>query len=113
MGIKLHMGEHGNSLNLRPQYVRTIVEEIQRLGGKPMVMDCNTLGVGDNPGRANESDHLRTAARHGFTEETMGCPVVIGDGEYGLDDVKVEIPHGVIAGVVLEAEGQGQGDGDR
>ena len=96
VGIKLHLGEYGNSLNLRPQYIRTIVEEIQRLGGKPQVMDDNTLPFGDMCSRANESDHLRTAARHGFTEETMGCPVVIGDGEYGFDDVKVEVPNGVI-----------------
>lgn len=45
--------------------------------------------------RAVESVHRQTAARHGFVEETMGCPIWIGDGEYGFDDVSVGIPHGV------------------
>ncbi len=95
VGVKIHMGEYGNSHNLRPHWVRTIVEEIQKLGGKPAIVDCNTISFGDSSSRAITADHLKTAARHGFTEETMGCPIWICDGEYGFDDVKVEIPHGV------------------
>jgi len=34
VGIKIHMGEYGNSLNLRPQWVGAIVEEVKKLGGK-------------------------------------------------------------------------------
>jgi len=96
VGVKIHMGEYGNALNLRPHWVRTIVEEIQKLGGKPAIVDCNTIAFTEYTSRAITADHLRTAARHGFTEETMGCPIWICDGEYGFDDVKVDIPHGVI-----------------
>lgn len=95
VGVKIHMGEHGNTMNLRPQFVRTIVEEIERIGGKPVIVDCNTMAFSDFSSRFSRADHLRTAARHGFTEETMGCPIWICDGELGFDDVKVEIPHGV------------------
>ncbi len=95
VGVKIHMGEYGNALNLRPHWVRSIVEEIQRLGAKPVIVDCNTISFGDYTARGVSTDHLRTAARHGFTEETMGCPIWICDGEYGFDDVKVEVPHGV------------------
>jgi uncharacterized Fe-S center protein len=94
VGIKVHFGEHGCSLSLRPQYVRSIVEEIRRLGGKPAVVDCTTICFNEYSSRATKEDMLKTAARHGFTEETLTCPIWVCDGEYGLDDVKVEVPHG-------------------
>ena len=95
VAIKTHMGEYGNSLNLRPQWISVITDEVKRLGGFPTVLDCNTVPTGNYSGRANEAEHLRVASSHGFNEETLGCPVIIADGEYGLDDVKVEVPHGV------------------
>ncbi|ETA81849.1 hypothetical protein T472_0204215 [Youngiibacter fragilis 232.1] len=95
VGIKIHMGEYGNSLNLRPQWVGAIVEEVKRLGGNPVIVDCNTITFGDFTSRAIKSDHLRAIARHGFTEEALGCPIWICDGDYGFDDVQVEIPRGV------------------
>jgi len=96
VGIKCHMGEYGNSLNLRPQWIKSIVEEIQRLGGNPVVIDGSLgLPMNEYAGRATEADHLRCVSRHGFNEETLGCPVWIADGEFGMDDVKVPVPHGV------------------
>jgi len=94
VGIKMHFGEYGCSLSLRPQYVRSIVEEVQKLGGKPVIVDCTTICFNEYTSRATAVDMLNTAARHGITEETMGCPIWVCDGEYGFDDVKVEIPHG-------------------
>lgn len=96
VGIKLHMGEHGNVFNLRPQWISAIVDEIKRLGGKPVVVDCNTIIFSDYSSRAKTKDHLKNVARHGFTEEVLGCPIWICDGEYGFDDVKVEVPNGVM-----------------
>ncbi len=95
VGIKTHMGEYGNALNLRPHWVKAIVEEVQRLGGRPVVFDCNTAIFSEYSARAYAEDHLKCVSRHGFNEETLGCPVWICDGEYGEDDVKVEIPNGV------------------
>ncbi len=95
VGIKLHMGEYGNSLNLRPQWIGSIVEEVKRLGGKPVVIDCNTIVFSDYGSRVVTKDHLRSVSRHGFNEETLGCPIWICDGEYGFDDVEVKVPHGV------------------
>jgi uncharacterized protein len=95
VGIKVHLGEYGNSLNLRPQWVSAIVDEVKRLGGKPVIIECNTMLFGDYGSRVITSDHLRTARRHGFTEETIGCPIWICDGDYGFDDVQVDIPNGV------------------
>ena len=96
VAIKMHMGEYGNSLNLRPQWISVIVDEVKRLGGIPTVVDCNTVPTGNYSGRANAEDHLRVASSHGFNEATIGCPIVIADGEYGFDEVEVEVPHGVL-----------------
>ena len=95
VGIKIHFGEHGCSLSLRPQYVRSIADEIKRLGGKPVVVDCTTIVFTEYSSRATASDMLRTGARHGLTEEALECPIWICDGEYGFDDVKVDVPNGV------------------
>jgi uncharacterized Fe-S center protein len=95
VGIKIHMGEYGNSLNLRPQWVGAIVEEVKRLGGKPVIVDCNTIVFSDYSSRTFTDDHLRSVSRHGFNEETLGCPIWICDGENGFDDVQVEVPNGV------------------
>ena len=95
VGIKVHFGEYGNSLNLRPHWVTAIVDEIKRLGGKPVVVENNTSNVGDYSSRTTKKDHLETARRHGFTEETLGCPIWIADGDYGFDDEKVDIPNGI------------------
>ncbi|MDY7039685.1 MAG: DUF362 domain-containing protein [Chloroflexota bacterium] len=94
VGIKIHFGEYGNSMSLRPQYVRSIVEEIQKLGGKPVVVDCTTICFNEYSSRATAKDMLWTAARHGLTEETLTCPVWVCDGDYGFDDVKVDVPQG-------------------
>lgn len=94
VGIKIHFGEYGNTANLRPQLVRAIADEVKRKGGKPAVMDCTVLHT-EHGSRSTATDTLRCAARHGFTEETMDCPIWVPDGEYGFDDVRVEIPHGV------------------
>lgn len=95
VGIKVHLGEWGNSLNLRPHWVSAIADEVKRLGGEPAIVETNTAVFFTDIGRSLKEDHLKTAAAHGFTEETMGCPIVICDGEYGDEDVKVECPKGV------------------
>lgn len=95
VGIKIHTGEWGNALNLRPHWVSAIAEEVKRLGGQPAIVETNTATFGEKIGRMCKEDHLKTASVHGFNEETMGCPVIIADGDFGMDDVKVEVPHGV------------------
>lgn len=95
VGIKVHMGEWGSALNLRPHWVNAVADEVKRLGGLPYVVDTNVATFVADGSRATREDHLKTAAAHGFTEETMGCPIVIADGEYGMEDVKVEVKNGV------------------
>ena len=36
------------------------------------------------------------AIRHGYTDATFGCPVIVADGFSGEDDYRVELPEGLI-----------------
>jgi uncharacterized protein len=80
VGIKLHWGEKGNKNYLSPIYAREIVRWLQAEGIKPFVVDTTVLYSG---GRRDGCESLSTAAKHGFTEGYLGCPVKIGDGLNG------------------------------
>ncbi len=88
VAIKLSFGEPGNFTYLRPQYVRVIVDEVKRLGGRPFLTDANTLYAG---ARQNSRDHLITAMENGFGYDVTGAPAVIADGLLGHDYRTVSI----------------------
>ena len=91
VAIKMHFGELGNMSFLRPNYARAVVDVVKGLGGKPFLTDCNTLYPGS---RKNAIEHLYCAWENGFTPLTVGCPVIIGDGLKGTDDVDVTVNGG-------------------
>jgi len=86
--IKLHFGELGNISYLRPNYARAVADVVKELGGKPFLTDCNTMYPGS---RKNALEHLECAWENGFTPLTVGCPILIGDGLKGTDDVNVPL----------------------
>jgi uncharacterized Fe-S center protein len=89
VAVKVHMGEYGGSAYLRPPIVRRVCDLIKEAGGKPFVTDTTALYPA---GRFSASQYLATAAYNGFTEESMGAPVVIADGEQGYGGKWVGIP---------------------
>lgn len=91
VAIKMHFGELGNISYLRPNYARAVVDLVKELGGKPFLTDCNTMYPGS---RKNALEHLECAWQNGFTPLTVGCPILIGDGLKGTDDVAVPINGG-------------------
>jgi len=98
VAVKVHMGEYGGSAYLRPPIVRRACDLIKEAGGKPFVTDTTTLYP---MGRFTAGQYLATAARNGFTEESVGVPVVIADGEQGYDGEWVDIP-GQVSGCSLD-----------
>ncbi len=88
VAIKLHFGEKGNTSYIRPQFVRKIVDEVKKAGGKPFLTDANTLYVGS---RSNAVDHLQTAIENGFDYAVANAPLVIADGLNGKDYIKVPV----------------------
>ena len=91
VAIKMHFGELGNLSFLRPNYARAVADVVRELGGKPYLTDCNTLYPGS---RKNALEHLQCAWENGFTPLTVGCPILIGDGLKGTDDVEVPVVGG-------------------
>lgn len=103
--IKIHFGEKNNTGHIKPGYIRGLAEQLKSKGAKPFLTDTNTLYEGE---RSNTVDHLKQAARHDFTLEEAGIPILIADGlfskNYGtvsvngrrLDEVKVA--HDILRG---------------
>ena len=91
VAIKMHFGELGNLSFLRPNYAKAVADMVKELGGLPFLTDCNTLYPGS---RKNALEHLQCAWENGFTPLTVGCPVIIGDGLKGTDDIEVPVNGG-------------------
>ncbi len=91
VAIKTHFGELGNISYLRPNYAKAVADLVKELGGKPFLTDCNTMYPGK---RKNALEHLECAWENGFTPLTVGCPVIIGDGLKGTDDIAVPVVGG-------------------
>ena len=110
VAIKCHMGEWNNSAYLRPIQVRVIVDKVKEHGGVPFVTDTTTAPYYYYGARSTAALYLENAARNGFTAQSMGCPIVIADGMYGTEDVKVDIPDGVILKEAYLAKGIADAD---
>jgi len=89
VAVKVHMGEYGGSAYLRPPIVRRVCDLIKEAGGKPFVTDTTSLYP---LGRFTAKQYLATAAYNGFTEESVGAPIIIADGKRGYDGEWVDIP---------------------
>lgn len=91
VAIKMHFGELGNISYLRPNYAKAVADVVKELGGKPFLTDCNTMYPGS---RKNALEHLECAWENGFTPLSVGCPILIGDGLKGTDDIDVPVNSG-------------------
>ncbi len=91
VAIKLHFGELGNISYLRPNYAKAVADVVKELGGKPFLTDCNTMYPGK---RKNALEHLECAWENGFSPLSVGCPILIGDGLKGTDDIAVPVKGG-------------------
>jgi len=89
--VKQHFGEGQNTGYLKPELTRAIVDWARAAGAQPFVTDTNTLYRGR---RQQALDHLELAREHGFSRESVGAPVVIADGLFGVDQVTVPIEGG-------------------
>lgn len=91
VAIKMHFGELGNISYLRPNYAKAVADVVKELGGKPFLTDCNTMYPGS---RKNALEHLECAWENGFSPLSVGCPILIGDGLKGTDDIDVPVNGG-------------------
>lgn len=91
--IKTHFGALENTRYLRPSYIRFLCDFVKEIGGIPSVAESCGWGIPESvsgthteySGRATEEEYLKAALMHGFTEETMGAPILMLDGKVGTD----------------------------
>jgi uncharacterized Fe-S center protein len=102
IAIKLHMGEYGNLHYLRPPLVGRVVEVLKAKGARPFLFDTPTW-YQDAP-RSTAQGYLDTARRNGFTQETIGCPVLITD-QYETVGSSLRIGDVSVPRKLLEADG--------
>jgi len=76
--IKMHLGGGLGYTTAHPVFVRTIVEAVKKAGGKPFVVD-------------GYFDTIASAASRGYTQETLGCPLVSAGGVYNSHLVSKKI----------------------
>ena len=76
VAVKIHFGEEGTDGFVRPPYVRTICDDITSKGASAFLADTNTLYRGR---RLHSEDHIKLAAEHGFSKESMGIDVLVPD----------------------------------
>jgi uncharacterized Fe-S center protein len=88
VGIKLSFGEKANKGYIDPRVVKVMVDKIKSKAAKPFLTDTNVIYHGS---RMQAVDHLEMANEHGFSQDTVGCPLIIADGLLGENIVDIEI----------------------
>lgn len=76
--IKMHLGGGNGYTTIHPVLVRVLVDAIKDAGGKPIVVD-------------GYFDTIATAYLRGYTQETLGCPLVSAGGVFDSQVVSKEI----------------------
>lgn len=81
VAVKIHFGSTGGHRTIRPVFVRKIVDAVKQAGGKPFV--CDTV-------RIEGYEYLEVANQNGYNYSTLGCPVILADGLFGRNCVRVK-----------------------
>lgn len=79
--VKMHLGNPGAHHTIRPNFVRVVVDHLKKIKTKPFVTDSVRLKA---------YDYLETANRMGYNAMSLNAPVVIADGIFGFDSIKVK-----------------------
>jgi len=81
VAIKTHFGSQGAHRIVRPRFLRVLADAVKAAGGKPFV--CDTV-------RILGWDYLEVANQNGINPQSVGCPVILADGLFGYDSIKVQ-----------------------
>ena len=78
--LKMHLGNSGAFKTIRPQFVKKVVDAVKKVPAKPFITDSVRV-----PGY----EYLEIAKDAGYTHLTLGAPVVMADGIFGNDSIRV------------------------
>jgi len=104
--LKVHFGEKGGHAYIRPTFLRTIVDQVKELEGRPFLTDSCTL----YPGQRKEAvSAISCGIENGFAYAVVGAPLVMCDGLRGHSAKMVDIDGELLQQVeigeaVLEAD---------
>jgi uncharacterized Fe-S center protein len=101
VAIKMHFGEKGGHAYIRPTFVRRIVDQVKKLGGKPFLTDSSTLYPGE---RKNAVSALTCAIENGFAYAVVNAPLIMSDGLRGHSARRVTVPGQILSGVDIGLE---------
>ncbi len=88
VGVKVHIGEKGNTAYLPPVFVKPLVTMLKKAGCRPFLTDTCVLYKGE---RDNAVSHLHLADKHNYNIETTGAPFIVADGLFGRNEIEVNI----------------------
>ena len=74
--VKLHMGELKNKYFVKPSVVKPVISVLKEHNISPFLLDST---VAYHAKRHTIEGYLEVATHHGFTEECIGCPIIIDD----------------------------------
>jgi hypothetical protein len=101
VAVKVHFGERGNHTFVRPIFVRQVVDDIRKAGGKPFLTDSSTLYPGE---RKEAVSALSCAIENGFAYAVVNAPLIMCDGLRGHTAVEVPIDGQLLKRVPIGAE---------
>jgi hypothetical protein len=78
VAIKVHLGEGLGYTTIHPIFMRTLVQAVKDAGGKPFLVEGSFRQV-------------ESAAARGYTQETIGCPIVAAGGPFNSHVVSARI----------------------
>ncbi len=101
VAIKMHFGEKGGHAYIRPTFVRRIVDQVKKLGGKPFLTDSSTLYPGE---RKEAVSALTCAIENGFAYAVVNAPLIMSDGLRGHSARRVTVPGELLTEVSIGLE---------
>jgi uncharacterized Fe-S center protein len=99
VAVKTHFGSRGGHRVIRPIFLKKIVDAVKKVGGIPFVTDTV---------RPKGLDYLEIANIEGINSLSVGCPVVLADGLWGRNYVRVpageSVPEIGVASEIYDAD---------
>ncbi len=99
IAVKLHMGEPGNRHYIKPSLTKRVIDTLRDIGCHPFIFDSPVVYRSQ---RNNERGYLQCAADHGYSERTIGAPIVISNRSVPVKGAHMDFE---ICAEPLEADG--------
>lgn len=87
VAVKLHMGEPGNRHYIKSDFTKRIIGILRNIGCEPFLFDTPVVYMSP---RGSVKGYQKSAAKHGYSEEELGVPVIISDRSFSAGGVYMD-----------------------